>query len=158
MAEKGKMGRTEAVLGILTLCLGPLHLYLSWSNFFNSIDKGYGHSYPALSYVLIGVYLLIVLGTDCFMLLKGRFEMARALRRYWGSSVIAVGLLLVIHVSFPDSLAVIFPMVYSPYVVLVPVIEWLGMPENAWWVSGFVAAFCLVNWAVCRFCVRDCGC
>ena len=104
------------------------------------------------------VYLLIVLGTDCFMLLKGRFEMARALRRYWGSSVIAVGLLLVIHVSFPDSLAVIFPMVYSPYVVLVPVIEWLGMPENAWWVSGFVAAFCLVNWAVCRFCVRDCGC
>ena len=79
--EESRIDRLERAVIFLILGLLPLHLYLSFSNLVNGIDKGHGHSFPMGSYVLIGVYLMIVLASDVFMLRYGKFEASRALRR-----------------------------------------------------------------------------
>lgn len=156
MAEKGEMGRGEAVLGILTLCLGPLHLTLIIPN---GVGVGYG-SYSPWSYALTGLYMLIVLGTDCFMLCKGKFGLSRALRKYWVSSMIAAALaVLLTYIPFPpviDGAGIGgLLMLYTPFLMVVPVMEWLGFTTDHFLLEcGYTAAFCAVNWTVCRFFVR----
>ena len=159
MVKKESMSRGEAVLGILTLCLGPLHLMLIIPN---GIGLGYG-GYSLWSYALSGLYMLTVLGTDCFMLCNGRFELARALRRYWGSSIITVALAVVLtHIPFPPLIDGAgmggLLMLYTPYLIVVPVMEWLGFSADNFMLGcGYTAVFCIANWGICRFFVRDCG-
>lgn len=84
------MKRLEAWLCVFVTCLVPLHIYLSFLNVVSGIDKGYGHRYPARTYVLTAVYLLIVFSADAFFIRTGRFELAEALRRYWGFACAAI--------------------------------------------------------------------
>ena len=60
-------------------------------NGINSIDKGYGHSYPVWTYVLIGLWLLVVMSADIFTLLFKISPFRTALQKCWGiSSAIAI--------------------------------------------------------------------
>lgn len=157
MKESG-LERLECTLCFAVMGLIPLHLYLSASNLVNSIDKGYGHSFPLGAYVLIGVYLLIVLAADLFIIRRRKFEAANALRWYWLSACAAVAVGLFLHLTAWEQDAVLLlSLLYSPYVVLTPLLERLGagMEEHAGVVSlAAVGAFCLFNWAVCRLAAR----
>lgn len=154
--------RVKQIEDILVLGFGVqilLHLYLSFLNLANGIDKGYGHSFPVHSYVLIGVYLLIVLATDAFMLCQRRFEPAKALCRYWGSAFIAVALVLFLYFVMSGAADMIkaLSLLYAPCVVLRPLLEFLGITANESFDYVSVTAvgcFCLFNWAVCKFAVR----
>ena len=157
--EESRIDRLERAVIFLILGLLPLHLYLSFSNLVNGIDKGHGHSFPMGSYVLIGVYLMSVLASDVFMFRYGKFEASRALRRYWLSACAAVVLVLFLYLSALENDAItLLCLLYSPYVVLVPLLELLeaGVEKNSGVFSlAAVGTFCLVNWAICRFAVRD---
>lgn len=154
--EKSRAERLEYIVGFSTWGLVPLHLYLGFLNLVHGIDKGYGHSYPLRSYVLIGVYLLIMLGADGYMLRYRSFALSKALRRYWGSALVAVGIVLLLYWTAPNGggAVTIACLLYVPFVVLGPLLELLQITEAG--VSlAVVGAFCLFNWAVCRFAGKE---
>ena len=152
--EETRLERLEYILCFAVMGLVPLHLCLSVSNLANGIDKGYGHSYPLCAYVLIGLYLMIVLATDLFMICQRKLEAAKALRWYWFSACGAVVAALFLYLTASEHDAVmLLSLLYSPYVVLTPLLELLeaGMEEYDGMVSlAAVGAFCLFNWAVCQ--------
>ncbi len=71
----------------------------------------------------------------------------------------AVVLALFLYLSALENDAItLLCLLYSPYVVLVPLLELLeaGVEKNSGVFSlAAVGTFCLVNWAICRFAVRD---
>ena len=157
--RKDRLKRLEDILILGVLLLIPLHGYLSFLNLINGVDKGYGHSYPMQSYVLMGIYLLIVLAQDIFMLRYRRFEPAKELRWYWGSACVALIVVSLLYVfDFHIDLISALGLFYAPFMVLVPLLELPGAAANgsATLISLSVAeVFCLVNWAVCRSLVRE---
>lgn len=155
MNDAAKEDRLECILCFSVAGLVPLHLYLDLFNLTHGIDKGYGHSFPMSSYVLIGVYLLIVLTTDIFMIRYRKFEVARALRKYWGSACIALIVAGVLHFALDRLTEISFLcLLYAPFMVLVPLLELLGVPvygHTSLFSVAAVGGFCLMNWAICRF-------
>lgn len=157
--EESRIDRLECTVIFLILGLLPLHLYLSFSNLVNGIEKGYGHSFPIRSYVWIGIYLLIVLASDAFMLRYRKFEASKELRRYWGSACIALIVVVVFHFALDSLTGISFLcLLYAPFMVLVPILELLRVPvqgDTSLYSFAAVGTFCLVNWAICRFAVRE---
>ena len=157
--EETRLDRLECILCFLNAGLVLLHLYLDLFNLTHGIDKGYGHSFPLRSYVLIGAYLLVVLTTDVFMIRYRKFELSRALRRYWGSACIALIVVGVLHFAMDRLVEISFLcLLYAPFMVLVPLLEFLGVPpsgETTLFSIAAVGGFCLFNWAVCRFAVKE---
>ena len=156
--ELTKAERADAILSRFMLLLMPLHLYLSFLNVEYSIYKAYGGSFPMRSYVLIGVYLLAVLTADVFMVWHRKLEVAVVLRKYWGSAFIAAIIVMLLHALVPEgSMVAMLCLLYTPFVVLAPFLEVLGAPvygaASMFSVAG-TGAFCLLNWAVCKFAVR----
>ena len=153
--EESRIERLEYTLCFLVMGLIPLHLYLDLFNLTHGIDKGYGHSFPMSSYVLIGVYLLIVLTTDIFMIRYRKFAVAGALRKYWGSACIALIVAGVLHFALDRLTEISFLcLLYAPFMVLVPLLELLGVPvygHTSLFSVAAVGGFCLLNWAICRF-------
>ena len=157
--EESRLDCLEYILCFLNAGLILLHLYLDFFNLTHGIDKGYGHSFPLCSYVLIGAYLLVVLATDIFMIRCRQFELCKTLRKYWGSACIALIVVGVLHFALDRLMEISFLcLLYTPFLVLVPLLEFLGVPpsgETTLFSIAAVGAFCLFNWAVCRFAVKE---
>lgn len=150
--------RLEYLVGFSSWGLIPLHMYICFLSVINGIDKSYGFSDPVRScvlYVLIAVYLLIILGGDAFMLWQRDFVLSRVLRRYWGSSFAVLTVVLLLHLSATDDggMVAVLCLLYSPFPVLGPLLELLKISTHASLIA--VGAFCLLNWAVCRFAVKE---
>ena len=119
--EESRIERLEYTLCFLVMGLIPLHLYLDLFNLTHGIDKGYGHSFPLLSYILIGVYLLIVL-------------LHFALDR-----LTEISFLCLLYAPF---------MVLVPLLELLGVSVY---GHTSLFSVAAVGGFCLLNWAICRF-------
>lgn len=156
--KKNLAERLEYLVGFSSWGLIPLHMYIIFLDFIHGIDKSYGYSDPVRTcelYVLAAVYLLIVLGGDAFMLWQRDFALSRVLRRYWGSSFAVLTVVLLLHISASDDggMAAVLCLLYSPFPVLGPLLELLKISTHASLIA--VGAFCLLNWAVCRFAVKE---
>lgn len=144
----------EKALPILTICLIPIHLIGSCINAINSIDKGYGHSYPIETYLLMGLYLLIVIAVDLHILFKQQFVYIRGYLFYWGcSSVIIIFSLLglIFFDTYTIGPIIVLPLMSSPYGILFPLLESFfieNSPSNMCFIS---LLFCLLNYSLCKF-------
>ena len=142
--------KLEYILCCFVLLLIPLHLYLTFLNLFHGIDKGYGHSFPLRSYILIGLYLLILAAVDIFILVTGRFASARGLSRYWCSSLSALVASLFIFWFFPNASGLLLLLfLYSPLIILTPLLEYPGFPVMPHRLV-ITVLFCLLQWLICR--------
>lgn len=157
MGDAHKMKKEEQfenILCVLTVSLIPLHLYLSLINVIYGIDKGYGHSFPLRSFILIGIYLSIILLLDVFMLRKFKFTFSIGLRRYWASAgIVSIIFLILIATAMPEggfSMIAIPFLAYTPFIVLLPLLEILGLDET---IPCYIAisGFCLLNWVISMY-------
>ena len=142
----------ESLLTGWVLCLIPIHLIGSFISAINSIDKGYGHSYPATTYVLIGFWLVIVIAVDVFILSFKRFVFSKALQHYWGISL-AILVIMLVCVQTLDTyqfgLLIVLGFLVTPYGILFPLLE-LFFIETTSLNIAIVIVFCLLNWALCK--------
>ena len=86
----------ESSLLCLIALLIPVHMVGSYINTINSIDKGYGHSYPMATYILIALWLLIVIAVDVFTIYNKGFIASTALKWHW---VVSALILIVMFYS-----------------------------------------------------------
>ena len=144
----------EKILSIFLICLIPLHILGSCINAINSIDKGYGHSYPQEAYCLIGVYLLVVIAIDVYIIIKRRFIYLKAYTYYWVISSVIIFISLIgftVLSSYELGSYITLPLMATPYGILFPVLEYFfidSMPVNGCIV---LLDFCLINCALCTF-------
>ena len=142
----------EKVLSILTICLIPVHLLGSGINASNSIDKGYGHSYPFETYILIGLYLLVIIAVDLHILVRRGFVHLRGYTCYWKISSIII-LLSLIGLATLDTYTIgpiiALPLMATPYGMLFPVVELFFFENSSINMCFIVLLFCLLNWSLC---------
>ena len=144
----------EKILSVLTLCLIPVHLIGSWINAINSIDKGYGHTYPLETYVLIGFYLLVVVAVDLYILFKQQFVHIKGYLFYWGISAIIVFLSLLglmIFDTYTIGPILVIPILATPYGMLFPLVECFFIENSPTNYCFIILIFCLLNWGLCKF-------
>jgi len=127
-------------------------------NGINSIDKGYGHSYPVWTYVLIGLWLLVVMSADIFTLLFKRSPFRTTLQKYWGISLVILALLL-ISVNVLDTYqfgwVILLGFFVTPYGILFPLLE-LCFIDTTSLAIAIILVFCLLNWALCKHFQKQC--
>ncbi len=139
----------ESILLRLIVLLIPVHVAGSYINTINSIDKGYGHSYPIGTYILIALWLLIVIAVDIFTIYNKGFIASTALKWYWVIS--ALILMMMFFVKTTDSLLVALLLLLTPFGVLFPLFEVFfieGVTANT---MVAVIPFCVLNWCICKF-------
>ena len=144
----------EKILSVLTLCLIPVHLIGSWINAINSIDKGYGHTYPLETYVLMGFYLLVVIAVDLYILCRQQFVHIKGYLFYWGISAIIVSLSLLglmIFDTYTIGPIIVVPLLATPYGILFPLVEAFLTENSSKNYCFIILIFCLVNWGLCKF-------
>ena len=127
-------------------------------NGINSIDKGYGHSYPVWTYVLIGLWLLIVITASVFAFAFKKSPFVTALQKYWGiSSVILALLLISVNVLdiYPFGWVILLGFFVTPYGILFPLLELFFMDTTSSAIA-IVLVFCLLNWALCKCFKKQC--
>ena len=56
----------ESIGCIFLMLLIPLRVYGCYLNLTHGVDKGYGHSFPTGSYVIVGIYLSVIAAVDLF--------------------------------------------------------------------------------------------
>ena len=144
----------EKILSVLTLCLIPVHLVGSWINSINSIDKGYGHTYPLETYALIGFYLLVVVAADLYILFRQQFVHLKGYLFYWGISSIIVFLSLLglmIFDTYTIGPIIVVPLLATPYGILFPLAELFFIENSPTYYCFLILLFCLLNWGLCKF-------
>ena len=127
-------------------------------NGINSIDKGYGHSYPVWTYVLIGLWLLVVMAADIFTLLFKISPFRTALQKYWGiSSVILALLLISVNVldTYQFGWVILLGFFVTPYGILFPLLE-LCFIDTTSLAIAIILVFCLLNWVLCKRAQKQC--
>lgn len=140
----------ESILLRLIILLIPVHLVGSYINAIDSIDKGYGHSYSMATYILIGLWLLIMLAVDAFILINRSFICSKALSGYWSISTVILVVVLV-FIKTTDSVLIALLILITPYGILFPLFEMVFV-ENTTTISLIVIIlFCVLNWGVCKF-------
>ncbi len=141
----------------LSLCLIPLHIFSSFTNLANGIDKGYGHSYPVRSYVMIGIYLLVIAAVLAYMVCQRRFGIAKGWNIYWlsaGIALLVAALLGLFAPSFAENnLVVVAAIFYAPYMVLAPLLEMFGT-ETVLPLLLIVSTLCFLCWLICQVFVK----
>ena len=137
----------ESVLLRLLVLLIPVHVVGSYINTINSIDKGYGHSYPMGTYILIALWLLIVIAVDVFIIYHKDFTASVALKRYWGISTII--LMVMLFIKTTESVFIALPLLFTPFVMLFPLLE-VFLVEGTTDIV-IVILFCILNWCICKF-------
>lgn len=148
------LSRTENALAVGVCCLLPLHLYLTVSNLFRSIDHGSGHSYPLRAYVLLAVYLLVLLAVDAYLALRRRFVLAAGLSRYFGACCgITAAMLFAAEILDYHGTWMLLGAVATPYIVLLPLLEKLFSSPLA--IQIAMEIFCACSWAACRYLPRQ---
>jgi len=142
----------------ITLFLFILQFIGSIVNGLHSIDKGYGHSYPVWTYVLIGLWLLVVMSADIFTLLFKRSPFRTTLQKYWGISLVILALLL-ISVNVLDTYqfgwVILLGFFVTPYGILFPLLE-LCFIDTTSLAIAIILVFCLLNWALCKHFQKQC--
>lgn len=139
--------KLQSILFYLTISLIPIQMIGSFINTVDSIDKGYGHSYSVMTYVLIAVWLLIVIADDVFIITNRQFICSKALSAYWGISII---LLLVVLVCIPsDNIYIAMLVLITPYAMLYPLLE-MFLLENTIAIFSVVILFCGINFCICK--------
>lgn len=141
--------KLENVLILLVVLLIPVHLIGSYINAIDSIDKGDGHSYSMMNYLLITLWLLIVIAVDAFIIFNKGFIASKALKGYWGIS--AVILIVVFCIRTTDSLLIALLLLLTPYGVLFPVLERFFVVTITANSLIIVILFCIFNWCICKF-------
>ena len=141
-----------------TLVLIVLQLIGSIVNGLHSIDKGYGHSYPVWTYVLIGLWLLVVMAADIFTLLFKISPFRTALQKYWGiSSAILALILIFINIldTYQFGWVILLGFFVTPYGSLFPLLE-LCFIDTTSSAIAIVLVFCLLNWSLCKHFQKQC--
>ena len=127
-------------------------------NGLHSIDKGYSHSYPVWTYVLIGLWLLIVITASVFAFAFKKSPFVTALQKYWGISSVILALLL-IYVNILDTYqfgwVILLGLFVTPYGILFPLLE-LFFIDTTSLAIAIVLVFCLLNWALCKHFQKQC--
>ena len=144
----------ERALSVLTICLIPVHVIGSGINAINSIDKGYGHTYPLETYVLMGFYLLVVIAVDLYILFRHQFAHLKGYLFYWGISsvIIFCSLLgLMIFDTYTIGPIIIVPLLATPYGILFPLAETFFIEASSKSYCFTILLFCLLNWGLCKF-------
>ena len=143
----------EKQLSYLTPCLIPVHLIGCSVNAINSIDKGYGHSYPLVTYLLIGFYLLVVIAVDLYILSGHKFLYLYGYAFYWKLSAVIL-VLSMIGLTFLDidrfGVLIAIPLMASPYGILFPILEPFFAENFARNACLVFLLFSLLNWWLCR--------
>lgn len=150
--KKTRSQQMESILLRVIVLLIPVHVIGSYINTINSIDKGYGHSYPMGTYILIALWLLIVITVDVFTIYNKGFIASTALKWYWVVS--ALILIVMFFVKTTDSLLVALLLLLTPFGVLFPLLEAFfieGVTANA---MSAVIPFCVLNWCICKFAAK----
>lgn len=153
--KKPTSQQLESTLARCATLLIPIHLIGSIINGINSIDKGYGHSYPITAYVLIGLWLFIIIAINIFILLFKRFMLSKALRRYWEISSVVLPLMLVgikVLDTYQVGLFLVLGLLATPYGILFPLLEII---ENIAISILIVLLFCILNLIICKVCDKQ---
>ena len=137
----------ESSLLCLIALLIPVHIAGSYINTINSIDKGYGHSYPMATYILIALWLLIVIAVDVFIFYNKGFTASTALKRYWGISTVILTVMFLIKTT--DSVLIALLLLLTPFAMLFPLLEVFLVEETTDII--IVILFCVLNWCICKF-------
>ena len=119
-------------------------------NGINSIDKGYGHSYPIWTYVLIGLWLLIAIAASVFTFAFKKSPFITALQKYWGiSSAILALMLICINIldTYQLGWVILLGLFVTPYGILFPLLEMFFIDTTL--AIAIILVFCLLNWALC---------
>ena len=127
-------------------------------NGINSIDKGYGHSYPVWTYVLIGLWLLIVITASVFAFAFKKSPFVTALQKYWGiSSVILALLLISVNVldTYQFGWVILLGLFVTPYGILFPPLELCSIDTTSLAIA-IILVFCLLNWVLCKRAQKQC--
>lgn len=156
--KEGALEGLEVRLGVLTMCLLPLHLYVSILNLAYTADCGGGFDYPVRSYVLSLLELGVFLAGDLFLVKNRRFLLSKELCRYWG--VCCVMSLLMVLLSQCHSEAaglLLIPALVTPYFQLLPLLRWLGVSISVLPLSGIAAVGLLsaLQWGLFRYFSRQ---
>lgn len=127
-------------------------------NGLHSIDKGYGHSYPVWTYVLIGLWLLIVITASVFAFAFKKSPFVTALQKYWGiSSAILALILIFINIldTYQFGWVILLGFFVTPYGILFPLLE-LCFIDTTSLAIAIVLVFCLLNWALYKHFQKQC--
>ena len=127
-------------------------------NGINSIDKGYGHSYPAWTCVLIGLWLLFAITAGVFAFTFKKSPFVTALQKYWGiSSAILALILIFINIldTYQFGWVILLGFFVTPYGILFPLLE-LFFIDTTSSAIAIVLVFCLLNWALCKHFQKQC--
>ena len=87
--------------------------------------------------------------------LHRKVELSKQFRRYWASACASLAAAFLIAGLLPDAGMIAgFCLEYAPVLVLAPLLEFLGLEGTAPSLAAS-GGFCLFQWAVCRFLVKE---
>ena len=135
-----------------------LQLIGSIINGLHSIDKGYGHSYPVWTYVLIGLWLLVAITAGVFAFTFKKSPFVTALQKYWGiSSAILALILIFINIldTYQFGWVILLGLFVTPYGILFPLLE-LCFIDTTSLAIAIILVFCLLNWFLCKRAQKQC--
>ncbi len=135
-----------------------LQLIGSIINGLHSIDKGYGHSYPVWTYVLIGLWLLVAITAGVFAFTFKKSPFVTALQKYWGiSSAILALILIFINIldTYQFGWVILLGLFVTPYGILFPLLE-LCFIDTTSLAIAIILVFCLLNWVLCKRAQKQC--
>lgn len=151
--KEAKMKKIKSIFARSTILLIPIHLIGSIVNAINSIDKGYGHSYPVITYVLIVLWLFVVFAANVSILWQKDFAHFKIFEKYWCISSIILALMLVcvnILDTYQFGIFIIIGLLITPYGVLFPLLELVF--------DGNISASILIHLSFCLFNLAFCMC